>query len=312
MTLIRTFREADYPAVVALRNAMQPEPIDEATLREQDEQHTDDPSTIRIRLVAEDEAGRLVGYANAGHWNWLPPQRFSIHVGVAAAQRGRGIGEQLLRAAEEWALAHGAEGELTGWARGDDEPSFAWLQRRGWRLDLQRTESVLDLKGWDESRFAGHLDRVRSSGIALLALSEPSDEIWRGIYEVERLTASDVPDYEGHMPTYEEWLRDFVAIKAPKVIAVALDGERVVGVSSLLLPRVDGAGGDTFYTGVLREYRGRGIALALKLLTIEGAVASGVPHMRTNNDVENPAMLAVNDRLGYQMVPGPRRMKKAI
>lgn len=31
--------------------------------------------------------------------------------------------------------------------------------------------------------------------------------------------------------------------------------------------------------------------------------------MRTNNDPDNPAMLAVNARLGYRLVSGPRRMK---
>ncbi|GCE09357.1 hypothetical protein KDAU_66860 [Dictyobacter aurantiacus] len=57
-------------------------------------------------------------------------------------------------------------------------------------------------------------------------------------------------------------------------------------------------------TGVEPEYRGRGIALALKLLVIRCARKYGVAYLRTNNDSENVPMLTVNRKLGYLPVPG--------
>lgn len=57
-------------------------------------------------------------------------------------------------------------------------------------------------------------------------------------------------------------------------------------------------------TGVEPSYRGRHIALALKLLVIECARSYGAAYMRTNNDSENAPMLAVNHKLGYQLQPG--------
>jgi RimJ/RimL family protein N-acetyltransferase len=54
------------------------------------------------------------------------------------------------------------------------------------------------------------------------------------------------------------------------------------------------------FTGTLREYRGRGLALAVKLASIHWAAAHGSSMMVTTNDLENAPMLAVNKRLGYR------------
>jgi len=55
-------------------------------------------------------------------------------------------------------------------------------------------------------------------------------------------------------------------------------------------------------------WRGRGIALALKLLAIACARRYGVTYISTNNDSENAPMLAINRTLGYQPEPGYYRM----
>ena len=57
-------------------------------------------------------------------------------------------------------------------------------------------------------------------------------------------------------------------------------------------------------TGVDPAYRGRRIALALKLLTIRLARQYAADYIRTNNDSDNAPMLAINRKLGYQPVPG--------
>ncbi len=61
-------------------------------------------------------------------------------------------------------------------------------------------------------------------------------------------------------------------------------------------------------TGVERAYRGRHIALALKLLGIRYAKARGALTIRTNNDSQNVPMLAVNRKLGYRPEPGIYRL----
>jgi RimJ/RimL family protein N-acetyltransferase len=56
------------------------------------------------------------------------------------------------------------------------------------------------------------------------------------------------------------------------------------------------------FTGTLREYRGRGLALAVKLATTRWAAEHGITQISTDNDETNAPMLAINRRLGYKPV----------
>jgi hypothetical protein len=53
-------------------------------------------------------------------------------------------------------------------------------------------------------------------------------------------------------------------------------------------------------TGVLRSHRGRGIAIAMKVIVIEHVRALGVPTIRTIHHPGNEAPIALNRRLGYR------------
>ncbi len=52
-----------------------------------------------------------------------------------------------------------------------------------------------------------------------------------------------------------------------------------------------------------REWRGRGVATALKVAAIGVARALGAPTIRTDNASDNAPMLRVNDRLGFVRDP---------
>lgn len=56
-------------------------------------------------------------------------------------------------------------------------------------------------------------------------------------------------------------------------------------------------------TGVLKEYRRRGIATALKVLSIEFARSLGVSVIYTVHAAANIAAIAMNRRLGYTDCP---------
>jgi len=89
----------------------------------------------------------------------------------------------------------------------------------------------------------------------------------------------------------------------PEAYFIAIRGDRYVGESALAPegddPRVLHQG----LTGVLRDDRGRGIAMALKLRTIEYGRAHGFRQIRTMNDSLNEPMLAINEALGFIREP---------
>jgi GNAT superfamily N-acetyltransferase len=105
-------------------------------------------------------------------------------------------------------------------------------------------------------------------------------------------------------PPFETWLRHVRDNPStiPEGYFIALDGERYVGMSSLER-RETGEDLETGFTCVLREYRGKGIAMALKLLAIGYARQRGVPFIRTENDSTNRPMLRINEALGFARQP---------
>lgn len=314
MLTIRPWGAADYAAMAEIRSSFSPFPISEEEFREQDRQLAADPTNLHIRFVAEEPDGRVVGYSGTTRETFMPPGQFYISTAVPPDQRGKGVGRALAEATEAWARGQGAQ-HLVSYIRGQDDYSLGWAQRRGYVVDRERTEAVLDLTAFDPSRFAGQVERVTNGGLRLLEFDRQVPEsLLPALYAWSRATEPDVPDWEGDdFPSYEKWVRWFSSVPNPRWIALALDGERVVGGSIAVFPMKPGhTEAYTEYTGVLREYRGRGIAMAVKLLTIDETIRRGFTSMRTNNDPDNPPMLAVNQRLGYVTAPGPRRVKKQL
>lgn len=66
------------------------------------------------------------------------------------------------------------------------------------------------------------------------------------------------------------------------------------------------------YTGVLRPWRGRGLARALKLHAAHHLAALGVRTAHTEVEASNAPMVAVNSALGYRWGPGHRRLVKLL
>ncbi|MCI0776458.1 MAG: GNAT family N-acetyltransferase, partial [Chloroflexi bacterium] len=108
------------------------------------------------------------------------------------------------------------------------------------------------------------------------------------------------PEYEVEVFGNEEY--------RPEGAYLALDGDQIIGVAHVMLD-TEHDRMENLFTGVLREYRGRGIAQAMKLLTIKYARQSGVSEILTENDSENAPMLAVNGKLGYKRWSGVYSLK---
>ena len=87
------------------------------------------------------------------------------------------------------------------------------------------------------------------------------------------------------------------------MIALETASGRVIGYASLLMLPGQTRVAWHDMTAVVRAWRGRGLAGALKRATIGWAIANGLDTLETGNDVDNAAMRAVNARLGYQPAP---------
>ena len=127
----------------------------------------------------------------------------------------------------------------------------------------------------------------------------------RKLYEAQIEIDMDVPCPEPITPPgFEQWKK--MTLDNPGLLPegyfVAVDNGRYVGLSGLW--NSDGHSDlQTGLTGVRREARRKGIALALKLTAIDYAKRQGRKVIRTDNEINNRPMLNINERLGFVKQP---------
>jgi GNAT superfamily N-acetyltransferase len=270
------------------------------------------PGRTARRMVVQNEQGEIVGYSFVGHETWEAPGHFSVWLIVAPEHRRQGIGTALYADLEAYVRANGAE-RMVMEVNDNDPSSRQFAERRGFVAERHLFESVLDLQNFDERPYAGLIEQVEASGIRFFSLMQAGDtrEALQKLHAVNYATALDIPGSDETWMPFDEFERMVRQAEwfNPHGQLLAADGEEYIGLAAVqLIPEKNGA--YNLMTGVLEPYRGRKIALALKLLAIRYAHQHGATYIRTHNDSLNAPMLAINRKLGYQPLPGKYLMKK--
>ncbi|HLV80383.1 MAG TPA: GNAT family N-acetyltransferase [Chthonomonadaceae bacterium] len=296
--------ERDLPRLARLTSLTESEPVTEEILR--DRERKSDPNGVCQRIVACSPTGEIVGYGSLLRRAYEAPGRFRIGIAVDPAWRGRGAGAALYDALNDLAGKQEAR-SLFAWVREGDAAGLRFAGRRGFAVDRHIFESALDVAAFDPAPFAGILAKVEAMGIHFFTFADTdgSEAAQRKLYELNTLTGMDIPGDEKEIPRpFEQFARDVFGGYwfRPDGQIFAADGERWVGMAAV---------GEThpgimvnMHTGVLREYRGRHIALALKLLALDFCRRRNAHTIRTNNDSQNVPMRRINARLGYLPEPG--------
>jgi GNAT superfamily N-acetyltransferase len=306
---LRAFTADDYPAWVAGSNLCFPDyPWSVEEVRHQDDKW-DHRRFFRARVVA-DEEGCIVGSVEVNHRpSRFHPDRYAFDVWVLPDRRRRGHGSALYEAGvgllrERNALA------ATAVVKESMTDGVEFTRKRGWVEVKRDWESRLKVAGFDVDRFAGAGTRVTAQGIRISTYADElarDPETPRKAYELTDHCRRDVPAMDAPTDvTFEEWKKDW--IEAPSFLAeaffVAIDRDgRWLGVSNLQRSIEDPSFIWQGLTGVRREARGKGLAMALKLETVRHAQRLGVDHIKTWNDQRNRPMLAINEAMGFVRQP---------
>lgn len=311
-----TLRAAHYPAdtqaIAEVKNAADPSwPTTAEMLLHSYESRS--PAHAYADVVAERD-GRVVGVGSLGpdtfaHEDWRYWGGLLVHPEAQRAGIGAAIYDELLR----WAKARGAR-ELRTMLSDlpHDAAGVEFLKKRGFEAKWERYESSLHTRNADLHAFDDLLARVAAGGIRLVPLSElggPQHQHW--LYELDWLLFQDVPlGLTLTRRPLEEWVKDELddPTLRPQLSFVALDPTQndpltgpYIGYSTIGW----NPAGDYAYigmTGVRREYRGWGIAKALKVAAMRALAAAGGGEIKTFNDPPNKAMLTMNERLGFKRV----------
>lgn len=310
MTRIRKFNgsDSDYEAIVAIDNAVWPEFQSTIDIWK----HWDgarDPKFRFQRWVLECD-GHIVAFGACGdrHWAYKPGQYF-IGMNVHPDEEGQGCGSELFEhlTAQVRAMQPKVV-QITSNTREDKPRGIRFLEDRGFKWAMRVPRSLLDVQQFDPAPFAEKLARIQASSIEITTLAElmRRDPDWlQKLHGLETELVKDVPYHDELTPmTLDVFEQQIVGSPNlyPEAQFIAIDGSRWVGMSALWRNPGNEKRLETGLTGVVRDYRRRGLATALKVSSILFAQGLGIEEIETDNEENNP-MYQINLQLGY--VPQP-------
>jgi mycothiol synthase len=320
--MIRPFNHDDYPALASLSNLVEPDwPVTAELLAQWDKQRN--PEHHHATFVDEHN-GNILAFGQTGHDSHAFEEgKFWLGIGVHPEHRKAGLGRGLY----QHLLHHLAPMQpkvLQVFTSEDQTVGVEWLQREGFRVVWKRYHSRLQTKGFDFAPYEGLEQTLSAHGIEIKSLADLNDpDAAHKLYELDWTLMQDVPmGVTLTKQSFEQWMKQ--EIDDPEFIKeacmIAIDPKRsddltgsFVGYTSLM-KSVDHYG--IGMTGVVREYRGKGIAKALKLATMQfvkrDSEHSGISEIRTMNDPPNVAMLGMNQALGFTRFPSYLRFQKAL
>ena len=277
MELSRCVTDADYEAWRSVRIAVLPyercDTVEELRARE---------SPDRLMLVARD-GDTVVGSGMADRGE-------SADSGAAAPRvlpdhRRRGIGEAVLRALAEHCTSLGLP-RLR--AKVDDDESLAFARRFGFVEVDREVELTRSVAG------APSPPPLPEGVDVVISAERPG--LWEAAYD--RFGREALAGFAVDVPlevTPERWATTW---RGDPMFLALHDGE-VIGCAGLLLDTDEPTRAENALTAVRRDWRGRGVAVHLKLRALEWAAAHDVAEVYTWTQDGNVAMRTLNERLGY-------------
>jgi GNAT superfamily N-acetyltransferase len=244
--------------------------------------------------IAEADDGCIAGFRalSPGHFVWIA---------VSADHQRKGIGTLLMNDVLEQVSKSGAS-ELTSRVANSQKAGLAFCQKFGFTPYLHMVNLELDLTTWDDSALIPALRNVADQGIQLKTYADYGDreENRQRLYELNKALSATIPrDEPQPFADFDTYVQRRILPPAyhHNGIFLAVDGDTWIGMSQISLHESHAF---QEMTGVLPDYRGHGVAQALKLLALQFARHNNQRIIKTFNDVSNAPMIAVNEKIGYQ------------
>ena len=314
----RLFTPGDYGRWTDILNASYPDYGWTVEELRHDDGGWDHSRFFKRRLVVED-GGSVVGLAEAGHWrNRFNADNYNVDVVVEPGARGRGHGRALYGRLEATLRERGARLLRSG-VKESMADGVAFARANGYSELSRDWESRLDVAAFDEAPFLGAFTRIAEQGITVTTFAEELSRdragALRKAFELHEETRRDVPSSDPATPgdpdLFRRELEGPTALHDAYFIAVGPDGSWLAE-SNLWASLSDPSFLWHGITGVRREARGQGIAMALKLETLRYAKAHGKREIKTWNATTNRPMLRINEALGFVKQPAWIRFEKDL
>jgi mycothiol synthase len=238
----------------------------------------------RLVLVAELDGG-VVGAGLAG--NSDVQGRGFVAPRVHPAARRQGVGTALLEQLADHVARLGFD---KAGAHVDDDGSRAFAERFGFEEIDREVEQVISLP-------AMLPEAPLPAGIEVVSVADQPQLLPEAFPLARDEGYADLALDGSVSYDLQDWLDEEATL--PGGSFVALHDGRIVGFSGLMRHDNPGVAEDGL-TVVAREWRRRGLGIALKRLELAWAAENGITEVLTWTQRRNDGMRAVNERLGYR------------
>jgi GNAT superfamily N-acetyltransferase len=200
--------------------------------------------------------------------------------------RRRGVGTAILR---DLAWRAASLGFAVVGSNVDDPGSVKFAERFGFREVDRQIEQVREIGDEPAPRIPDGVEIARAS-------DRPG--LWRAVYEVVGAQAFQDMALDAPLEiSLEQWEREWIT--DPDAVFIALADGEVIGCAGLLPDPDVPDRAENALTAVRRDWRRRGVAAALKRLTLTWAADHGLREVYTWTQRGNDDMRALNTYLGY-------------
>jgi GNAT superfamily N-acetyltransferase len=304
---IRGFEESDYPRLAEIYETIFPE-----RSRTVEEWRFYDDSLDKTKYYFKRYAcinsatGVAVGFGEMWHPPWMfHPRKFWLDGWVDPKHQGQGAGSAIYERLNDDFEKQDAIATWMG-IRENMATSITFAENRGFREKMRGWESTVDPYQVITSEFQKYAVEAKQAGIEFSTLEQEirkDPECYGKLYELVQTAFRDVPIADTPTDTpYDQWLA--FEMKNPNLVPqaymIAKHGNDYVGTSVVWQMKKEPRSLYQGLTGVRREYRGKGIAVALKLKVLDFARKNGFDNIRTFNASTNEGMLSINMKLGFK------------
>ena len=283
--------DADMERWLELRNRLIPDwPMVVEQLRASREHEP-----LRLDFLAEDD-DELVGGGVGTRGATSGPGRGYVSVWVVPERRRNGLGSKLLAHAFAHCESHGIV-RTTVLVRETNEAGLAFAARHGYRVTGRSVQLELDLA----SAVLPELELHEEIEVGPHSAAE-----LRALWAIECEALPDVPGFDAEVAEpFERWRDRALTMPGyrPETFMVARSRGVPIGFAQLRFDGVEEGTAEHEFTGVLRAWRGRGVAAALKRAQVAWAKEAGLRKLLTENEDRNEPIRRVNAALGYAPTP---------
>ena len=308
---LKKFQPTEYERFAQIRTSVFPDhPLSAQELKSFDDNRDKTKYYLERYSCFNKDTGEIVGLADIAHMAWMfSPRRFLGRIIVDKDHQNKGAGQYIYENLIGF-LSDVSASEAWAFGKEDQAISLSFLAKRGFRERFRTWESWLNPAIVNVSQYSHYSKKASTAGVEISTLARElrdDPECYAKLYTLNQDLMADVPMPEPYTPLpYEQWLafdmKDPGLI--PEAYAIAKHGTKYVGLSTVRHLDKEPRGLYQALTGVRREYRGKGVAFAMKLEVIEYARKNGYEKIKTENATTNAPMYGINMKLGFKRETG--------